>query len=211
MGIDPHQPTTGVKSKPSFKYPPGSAPGASTGGGPAREAEKEEAQGFPQGEGASIPGPEPKTRARRGKTPVDLAIEDPSDFPSPETPRKRKARTKVDRADAIGAIETLLLGTHEALAFILQAEHWRLTKDEGHALAEAIDRIQQHYGWYLVGESAGPWIQLLAVTGKVYGPRVIVSMMSGHTNTSHPTPVNRHPTPAPQAASQGEKGTVQYP
>lgn len=89
--------------------------------------------------------------------------------PAGSTNSAKKAAAPSD----IAGIEFLLMSLHTMAAEATGAKELALTPTEGHILAEALGKVQDHYGYSVSGEMM-IWSNLGATFIAVYGPRAFM-------------------------------------
>ena len=96
-------------------------------------------------------------------------------------PRKRKPRagtapksTRGKKEDLAG-IEALLLSLHTMAAAGFKAPEWSIGENEAKELARALKTVQDEYDFEL-DPKLQAWLNLGAIAGMMYGPRIAVSM-----------------------------------
>lgn len=83
----------------------------------------------------------------------------------------------------LGGIEAILFSLHAMGAAALKVPELMLSKEEAGNLAKAIDNVQQHYP-IVADPKMLAWVNLAAVVGATYIPRIIVA--SKRTKVSKP-------------------------
>lgn len=76
------------------------------------------------------------------------------------------------RANGVNGLEKLLLSIHTIAAIKLETPELAIDNSEAAMLANAINAVQEHYGFDVPPEIA-IWVNLATALGTVYGPRVI--------------------------------------
>jgi hypothetical protein len=120
--------------------------------------------------------PPPRRRGRpfgsrsRNAALTETPVGDPPTGTPPEVePQRRKRRSKAIDKDALAK---QLIGVHMIAAKLTQLPFVQIDENESRMLADAIENVAREYDLELSGRT-GAFIQLIAVSAVVYGPRVM--------------------------------------
>jgi hypothetical protein len=86
--------------------------------------------------------------------------------------KKPIKKTELD----VGSLATQLEGVHKMAAIFLKNPTIEISTDESKKLAQALQNLAKQYS-ITVNPAVMAWVQLIGVSGAIYGPRIAVNIM----------------------------------